>query len=578
MKKALLMIVFAAALILALPSRAVAESIKDFTATYNLQKSGLIEVTEEITYDFGLEYRHGIYRYIPYKYALDNGKTAYLSISNVSVTDNSGSSYQYEKYQENNNVVFKVGDPNRTITGSHLYRISYTVKGGLRYLDSGDEFFWNVSGTGWGVEIEKISATVKLPEEIGSEGVRVNCYRGGYRSTDKCLRSEIIGRTATFADSNLESDQNLTVVVGVPTGIFEKIDAGVAGSGISGNLFVALLLAAIAIPVLTIIYMLRHWWHHGRDPKGRGTIIAEYSAPDGLTAIEVGTLLDNRVDNKDLSAEIIYLATKGYLKIRREPGKGLFKKEDYTLTRLDGGQGAEAGFDATLITGLFGDAKEVKLSDLKDKFYEHIASIKTQVQDKLVADGYFKEFPLKTIGKYIGIAVAYGFVGFWIGRGIGMVTNGLGTYLFVPSFISSAIIVALFGLAMPARTAKGVEVKERILGLKEYMKVAESDRIKFHNAPKKDSKKFEELLPFAMALGVEKEWAAQFENIYNGKPDWYDDPTGMRFMPIVFTNNLNNFTAIATQNMASTPSSSGSGFGGGGFSGGGFGGGGGGSW
>lgn len=582
MNRVLLFITFIAAIIFISPAKANAETINIFKADYNLLQSGHVEVTERIEYDFGFgaEERHGIYRFIPYKYILDNGDTAYINISQIKVVDQDNQSYEFEKYKENGNVVIKIGDPNRTITGVHTYVLSYVVKGSIKYSKSSDEFHWNVNGFIWDppISFAQTSATVHLPESVDLEKIEITCYAGAYNSQTKCTQSAVAGRVATFNDQNLSTGENLTVAVKVPVGTFEKLDAGYMGSGLSTNFVTALFLFALGIPALTFMFMLRHWWKHGRDPKGRGTIIAEYSAPDGLTPIEVGTLLDNRVDNKDLSAEIIYLATRGYLKIRREEGKGIFKKDDYTLIKLPGGKGASPDFDNTLISGIFGTSEEVLMSSLNNEFYTHVATIKTQVHASLVDSGYFKGSIGLTIGKYVGIATAFGFVGYWIAAGIGALTNGVGTIIFAPAFILSAVIVAAFGLVMPARTAKGVSAKERTLGLKEYMRVAESDRIKFHNAPKKDPKVFEQLLPYAMVLGVEKEWAEQFKDIYKGNPGWYDDPAGHVFVPLVFVNNMHSFSTIATQNMTSSPSSSGSGFGGGGFSGGGFGGGGGGSW
>lgn len=577
MKKIYLFLLFLAVALFASPVRAAAESIQKFEANYDLDQNGTIQVTENITYDFGGFERHGIFRYIPYKYRLDNGGTTYLNLSGFSVTDPQGNSYRFERSKENNNIVLKIGDPNTTVTGVHVYRIAYTVKGGLKYLDTGDEFYWNVSGNAWNVDIERITAKINLPGGVDPQKIRATCYRGAYNSKQNCQQYDVSGNKVSFRDGSLGPTEGLTVVVGVPKGTFAPSNAGYLGTGIPNSIVTVLIIIGIAIPISTLIFMLLHWWRHGRDPKGRGTIIAEYSAPDGLTAIEIGTLLDGRVDNKDLSAEIIYLATRGYLKIRRDVKKGLFGKDDYTFSKLRCG-GNLKPFDEELLEGIFGSANEVKASDLKNKFYNHINSIKGDVHGALVAAGYFKESVATTIGKYLGIAFVFGFVGYWIAYGLGSLTNGLGLYIFAPSLIGSALIIAGFGLAMPARTLKGVGVKERILGLKEYMTVAESDRIKFHNAPKKDPQKFEELLPFAMVLGVEREWAKQFEGIYNGKPAWYDDPTGRVFVPLVFVNNMHSFTAITTQNMTSMPSSSGSGFGGGGFSGGGFGGGGGGSW
>jgi len=147
------------------------------------------------------------------------------------------------------------------------------------------------------------------------------------------------------------------------------------------------------------------------------------------------------------------------------------------------------------------------------------------------------------------------------------------------NFVLVGITVAVFGLVMPARTKEGVLAREHILGLKSYLQVAEKDRLKFHNAPDKNPKTFEKFLPFAMVLGVEKEWAKQFEGIYNTNPSWYSDPSMGNFSAVVLASGLNNFGNMAQTTLSSKPSSSGGGSGfSGGSSGGGFGGGGGGSW
>ena len=127
---------------------------------------------------------------------------------------------------------------------------------------------------------------------------------------------------------------------------------------------------------------------------------------------------------------------------------------------------------------------------------------------------------------------------------------------------------------MPKRTKKGVLTKEYILGLKQYLSVAEKDRLNFHNAPEKNPQHFEALLPYAMVLGVEKQWAKQFEGIYIDTSAWCTGFYIGSFSSRDFTNSLNSFGSQAKSTFA-TPSS---GAGGGGFAGGGGGGGGGGSW
>src|SRR5438045_6533251 len=83
---------------------------------------------------------------------------------------------------------------------------------------------------------------------------------------------------------------------------------------------------------------------------------------------------------------------------------------------------------------------------------------------------------------------------------------------------------------------------------------------------------FEKYLPYAMAFGVEEQWARAFKDIYKEPPQWYSGGTGP-FNALNFSQSISKMSNAAASSMSSSPSSSGSG--GGGSSGGGSGGGGG---
>ena len=131
-------------------------------------------------------------------------------------------------------------------------------------------------------------------------------------------------------------------------------------------------------------------------------------------------------------------------------------------------------------------------------------------------------------------------------------------------------------------TVTGARALEGVLGFEDFLAHVESDRF---NRMIKTPEMFEKFLPFAMALGVEKNWSKAFQNIYTQPPQWYQGTGfGPQFYTYGFVNNLNAMSSQAGTVFASAPrSSGGSGFdggagdgGGGGSSGGGFGGGGGG--
>jgi uncharacterized membrane protein len=144
------------------------------------------------------------------------------------------------------------------------------------------------------------------------------------------------------------------------------------------------------------------------------------------------------------------------------------------------------------------------------------------------------------------------------------------------SGILSAIIWWLFAREMKAHTVKGAQTRVHVLGFQEFMTRVDADRLK-----RMPPDTFEKFLPFAMALGVEHNWAQAFAGIVQNPPTWYASPGGYNtFNPLFFSNSMHSMASDMHQTFVSAPrsSSSGSGWsggGGGGFSGGGFGGGGG---
>ena len=146
------------------------------------------------------------------------------------------------------------------------------------------------------------------------------------------------------------------------------------------------------------------------------------------------------------------------------------------------------------------------------------------------------------------------------------------------------LIILAFAMASVARISDtGIAEWAKVQGFKLFLTVTEADRLKFSDAPDKTPELFNKLLPAAVALGVEKEWASQFGNMDLGQSTsgWYAGANGSSFTPVLFASSLSSdFGSAVSSGFA--PVSSGSsgvgGGGGGGFSGGGFGGGGTGSW
>ena len=135
----------------------------------------------------------------------------------------------------------------------------------------------------------------------------------------------------------------------------------------------------------------------------------------------------------------------------------------------------------------------------------------------------------------------------------------------------------VLGSLMPKKTKLGSDTKDQLLGFKQFLSVTDKERFAFHDAPEKNPQQFMQYLPFAIAMGVEKQWAEQFKDMYIEQPDWYQGNYGSAIIATQLANDLSGFGTQLNSSMTAA-SHGGAGSSGGGFSGGGFGGGGGGSW
>lgn len=542
------------------------EKIQSFNVDIEVNRDSSINVKENIVYDFGNQDRHGIYRNIPYKYKARGGNFN-LRFSDIKAADENGNTYMHEVTNQGNDINIKIGDPNTYITGVHTYVISYKVQRALNYFESHDELYWNVTGNEWDVNIEESQAKITLPEPTERKQIQMKCFTGVLGSTtEDCTKEVVDDKTVSFrSNEKLSYYEGLTIVLGWPKGMVTEPDFWQKALWILGDNWY------LGIPVVVFIFSYLYWRVRGRDPKKRETIIAEYEPPDGLSPAEVGTIYDNKADTKDITATLIDLAIKGYLKIK-QTGEG---RKDYTFIKLKEVGDLKNDYEVDLVNSIFGSKTETKLNDLKNTFYTDLNRIKRNIYNTVTNKKYYAKNPNRA---KFGCLFIFSLLMFMASIPLGFVT--LNFYLGISLLISS-IIMFVFSMFMSKRTIKGVRTLEKILGFKEFLTVTEKERLKFHNPPDMVPELFEKFLPYAMALGVETEWAKNFEDIYKKQPDWYESHTPGVFTSVMLANSLSSFSAGASSVMVSQPASTasggGSGFSGGG-SGGGFGGGGGGSW
>ncbi len=548
--------------------------VESFHSEIVVQPDGEVDVTERLTFAFEGSF-NGVYRDIPWRYRTPWGLDYELRITPLAVLGENGAVLEHEAGRRGNDYRFKVWvpgaqDATRTVT------IRYRVARGLRFFDSGDEGFsesrdelyWNVTGERWDVPIRRATARVRLPESVAGP-VNSRAYTGAYGSDAEgaTIGHPQPGEVVFQADSALEPGQGMTVVVGWPSGAVQRPTA-------FDN--VAYLLAdnwPLGIPLLVFFVMFfvhRSW---GRDVAIDRSVTVQYEPPGGYRPAELGTLIDEKVDLRDIVATVIDLGVRGYLRIEEETKDGWFT--DSTSTRLIKLRDADAelrGYEEVIFEGLFASGDDVALEDLEAKFYSHVSDVQKALYTDLTALGLFRGRPDHVRALWITLATV-ALVGLAV---MGGVTGRPAFFFAAPA---TSLVLGLFGWHMPARTRTGRAAYLELRGFEEFLGRTEGDRLKELALPETT---FEKYLPHAMALGVASHWAAAFAGLLREPPQWYRGRHAGAFDVVLFTNHMTNLNSRLGTAMASQPRSSGGGSSGGsgfsgGFSGGGFGGGGGGA-
>lgn len=523
------------------------EQISLFKSQITVNTDASILIKEEIKYFFP-DMRHGIYRYIPIRY-LDKSTNKYFKtpITNLTVADEKNQPYLFTTSEDNTNLNVKIGDPDKTITGEHTYIISYKVIGVINYFDDHDEFYWNATGNGWDVSIKNVDISIQMPSAVQANSIQTKCFTGSTGSTEQNCQASSKQNPAKFSTA----EGPLTIVLGWNKGVVPVLERQYEISWRHESGWYWLILP------FTLIFMIFLYFLKGRDPFGRGTIAPEFEPPNKLLPAEMGTLIDEKAGNNDITATIIDLAVRGFLKIRE-------KDKKYTLIKLKEADNNLRDYEKGIIEGIFAGKKEVKLANIYETFSSEKKAAKEMLYQDLINRKYFPSNPESIRGSYflIGILIiSFCGIFFWL------------SYNLVFALGFSGLVILIFAKFMSKKTKAGVIAKEKSLGFKEFL--FRADRYKFKWQEKENI--FEKYLPYALMFGITTQWAKNFEGIYKQPPDWYQGDF-TTFSLVYFASSLNSFSSTANASYSPPASSGSSGFGGGGSSGGGFGGGGGGSW
>ncbi len=575
--KLILFTIFNLSLILFIsPAFAQYFTINRFQSNITIHPDSSFIVKETIDVSFH-QSRHGIYREIPFRYRDDFAKMIETPTAVISVTDASGKSWKFQVKKTGYVINIRIGDANRYVSGKQTYVITYKVENAILFFNDHDELYWNVTGNDWKAPIQEATADVTLAVKNKSKNLWAAGYTGRYGSKEsECVYETHDNGGKFLTRKGLNPGEGFTIAFGwdkglvVPPSSWKRFLWAI---DIKENW-------VFLLPLFSLVYMFLLWNKKGRDPRVRESVTVTYEPPkfdkQPLTPAEVGTLLDERLDPRDITSTMIGLAVKGYIKVEETKKDGLiFDKTDYYLKKIKECDANLGSFEVEMMKSLFpGTLPGTLVSDLKNRFYVNLEVLKKTLYKELVRKKYFLRNPETVRHQYAVIGFLLMVVGAFVSTFLTPYSMGKSIF----SGILAGLPVIVFGRFMPAKTRAGASAYMDILGFQEFMNRAEKDRLERMG----DKDLFSKFLPYAIALDVTDSWAKAFEGIYQNPPDWYLSTGGFRtFSPYHFSHSVHSVTSTLSSAMFSSPRGSGIGGGGGGAggsSGGGFGGGGGGSW
>ena len=573
--------------------------IDSFGMDVQLAQNGVATVTSTIDFNFGYDSGHGPYVYMPLRQEVkDPNQWLVLGVKLLSVTSPTGADTAVLEERGSDVVSYRIGTQGRTFTGVQRYVLTFELTGLIapkQSVSGLDEFNWNAIGGGWQVPIDAVDVRVSGPAGVS----RAACWTGaGYRSPCDASQS---GSTATFGVSRLSPGEPMQVAAGFPAGTFVGAEQTFTKRMTVENMFPLTPATGIGTLVLSALgygfvrTRLRRsvadevylGMAPGMTPKpgdkvsvgraGRAAPIAvQFQPPKGARPGELGTLLDSRADNVDVTATILDLAVRGFLVITPD------QNGDHTFFRTPTSTAGLEAYEIGLLDTMFSKGNTVTLKAMqKPRYAKMLPDAREGLYKRVVHLGWFRRSPVTTTAllmlSALGVAalgVGIGFIGAWFGWGL------LGL-----SGIIVGLVIALSARKFSARTAEGSAALAQTKGFELYLTTAEANQIKFEEG----IDVFSRYLPYAVIFGVTDRWVKVFKDleqagVYMADTRWYGGTNFNMFDAWMLSNALNSLThsmsTAMTSSMVSAATSGTSGsFGGSGFSGGGgFGGGGGGGW
>ena len=598
------------------------EKIRNYEVTVQINKNGTLTVNEVIDYQFGEEFKHGIYRDIPLR-SKRFGFDVHKSFIKMNWIKRDGKDEEYTKNHFYEGIRYRIGSETELVNlykTESIYELNYDIYNAVFEKDGIYQVYYNAIGQFWNVPIEQASVIIRFPDgqKIKKNEIeKLEVYTGSYGEKGENYDILENDEEIHISTKELEAKNGLTFMLNLKT---DKISPTLVD-----KLKIVYLSnpAIIILPFLLLfltIYSIVTWKFFGKDPQGK-SVIPEFNLPKDISPMFAAYINGERDTVEILNAGIFTLLTKGFIVANRVNGEIKYNKESKTAYTQETELAEEERMLLDALSSekndIFGSEKRIYnkansiIEILKDKYhkiiYKNNGSFLVPFYCAapvfmifIFSQTNFEIFNIFII-LYILITLGSFFHRIWITVSkkllIGLliiVILGVSFYQGIEIFVFTTYFVILFivyAKLIGKYTNEGLRKKEYLKGMKMYIKTAEENQIRKFDNVKELIEYFNGILPFAVALGVKNEAIKLMKKtikIYNFdiNESYINSHTHIyAYSNHSFTNAFSRSyssgkSKIMSEKFSSSKSGSGGGgfFSGGGFSGGGSGGGGGGSW
>ena len=556
-------------------SSLIAETIKKYDVSIQINKNGTLTINEIIDYDFGDKLdKHGIIRRIPLR-SKKSGIDIYKSHVKMNSVKRNGEPEKYKTKKSSGEIAYKIGSEDKYVgSGVSKYEFNYTMYNAVFEKDGIYQIYFNPIGQFWKVPIESGDVIISFEnnQPIGENEIQqLKVFTGKYGETGE--NYTIVQKSGIIkikTNEVLEPFNGMTFRLNLKT---DKINPTWLDK--LKVLYYAVPLVAVGSVVILVLFIYGFvTWLLFRPVSLRKAIVPEFNIPKDISAMYAAYIKGVKNPKEILTIGMLSLLSKGYVTAEDKEGNG--KNVKYRLVANTEGNPELSTEEVTLLNALSDDEENIfkkdksyfsyqknRKSGFEDEknLYEASQNIMSMLENKYKSRAYKTNdkfsYPF-ILGMVLVITVgminrgtnsranglfddiAFVAFNFLISCGIAAVIyvfienlfserkifpailkGGIAIFLLIKTGIIGVIIgiipamYIIYSKLMKEYMEKSLRQVEHLDGMKMYIKTAEANQIMKFNDVDELVEYFKGILPYAVALGVKNKAIKLLENTIN---------------------------------------------------------------